>query len=274
VDFRFPGATGEVEDSELGPIPKGWRVGKVGDICEVNKNTIGKGDVFDHIEYIEISEVNRGAIGKTSIYSYGTEPSRAKRKLKHGDTVLSTVRPNRGAYFLALNPSSTLIASTGFAVFSPVAVPPSFLYLLLTSSEKLEYYGHVADGGAYPAINPNLIMDIDIVIPGEDALNDFQSVADSLFEKIDNNNRQSTTLAKIRDVLLPKLMNGEIPVGAGSKPALASAPKPARSVIHKPVLGLEPKDRAGLEPHDGAGLEPAPKAPNKHSRLWVQMVMK
>ncbi|MCK9295184.1 MAG: restriction endonuclease subunit S [Desulfobulbaceae bacterium] len=271
VNFRFPGATGEMEDvagcsmngAGLEPapmrlIPKGWRVGKVGDICEVNKNTIGKGDVFDHIEYIEISEVNRGAIGKTSIYSYGTEPSRAKRKLKHGDTVLSTVRPNRGAYFLALNSSSTLIASTGFAVFSPVAVPPSFLYLLLTSSEKLEYYGHVADGGAYPAINPNLIMDIDIVIPGEDALNDFQSVADSLFKKIDNNNRQSATLAKIRDVLLPKLMNGEIPVGAGSKPALASTPKPARSVIHKPVLGLEPKDRAGLEPQDRAGLEPAP----------------
>ena len=102
VDFRFPGATGEMQDSELGSIPKGWRVGKVGEICEVNKNTISKRNIFDHIEYIEISEVNRGVIGKTSIYAYGAEPSRAKRKLKHGDTVLSTVRPHRGAYFLAL----------------------------------------------------------------------------------------------------------------------------------------------------------------------------
>jgi type I restriction enzyme, S subunit len=212
VDFRFPGATGEMQDSELGPIPKGWRVGKVGEICEVNMNTISKRDIFDHIEYIEISEVNRGVIGKTSIYTYGAEPSRAKRKLKHGDTVLSTVRPHRGAYFLALNPSSNLIASTGFAVFAPTAVPPSFLYLLLTASEKLEYYGHVADGGAYPAINPNLIMDIDIVVPREDVLNDFQSVAESLFEEIDNNNHQSTILTQLRDALLPKLMSGEIEV--------------------------------------------------------------
>lgn len=34
VDFRYPGATGEMQDSELGPIPKGWRVGKLEDVCE------------------------------------------------------------------------------------------------------------------------------------------------------------------------------------------------------------------------------------------------
>ena len=76
----------------------------------------------------------------------------------------------------------------------------------------MEYYGHVADGGAYPAINPNLIMDIDIVVPCDNVLNVFQSVADSLFEEIDNNHHQSTILAKIRDSLLPKLMSGEIEV--------------------------------------------------------------
>jgi len=212
VDFHFPGATGEMQDSELGPIPKGWRVGKIGEICEVNKNTISKRDVFEQIEYLEISGVNRGVISKTTIYSYGAEPSRAKRKLSHGDTVLSTVRPNRGAYFLALNPSSTLIASTGFAVFSPITVPSSFLYLFLTASEQLEYYGHVADGGAYPAINSNLIIDIDLVVPSTDVLNDFQSIVESLFEALDNNNSQSTIIAQTRDVLLPKLMSGEIEV--------------------------------------------------------------
>lgn len=212
VDFHFPGATGEMQDSELGPIPKGWRVGKVGEICEVNKNSISKKDVFEYIKYIEISEVTKGIVGKTSIYPYGTEPSRAKRKLKHGDTVLSTVRPNRGSYFLALNPPPNLIASTGFAIFSPTKVPPSFLYLFLTSSEKLEYYGHVADGGAYPAINPGLIMDIDIIIPDNDALKLFLSVTDRLFQEIDNNHNQSSTLAQTRDTLLPKLMSGEIEV--------------------------------------------------------------
>lgn len=212
VDFRFPGATGEMQESELGLIPNGWRVGKVGDICEVNKNILSNRDDIERIEYVEISEVSRGVIGKTTSYFLGTEPSRAKRKLKHGDTALSTVRPNRGAYFLALNPLPSLIASTGFAVFSPRTVPFGFLYLLLTDAEKLEYYGHVADGGAYPAINPNLIMDMHIVIPSAGVLDDFQSVAASLFEEIDNNYHQSTILSKTRDSLLPKLISGEIEV--------------------------------------------------------------
>lgn len=220
VNFNFPGstslttggATGKMQDSELGPIPVGWRVGKVGELCEVNNNSISKNDQFDWIDYIEISQVSKGKIASVTRYSFGEEPSRAKRKLKQGDTVLSTVRPNRGSYFLALNPAETSIASTGFAVFSPTKVPFGFLYLLLTDSEKLEYYGHVADGAAYPAINPKLIMEMDIVIPEDCVLNDFHSVTEPIFYKMFFANQETETLAQIRDALLPKLMRGEIEV--------------------------------------------------------------
>ena len=212
VNFKFPGATGEMEESELGLIPTGWRVGKVRDLCEVNNNSITKNDQFNWIDYIEISQVSEGKIVGVTHYLFGEEPSRAKRKLKHGDTVLSTVRPNRGSYFLAINPPETFIASTGFAVFSPAKVPYSFLYLLLTDSEKLEYYGHVADGAAYPAINPNLIMEMDLVIPEDRILNQFHSVTESIFYKMFLAEQESQFLTQIRDNLLPKLMRGEIDV--------------------------------------------------------------
>jgi len=216
VEFNFPGATGETIDSELGMIPKGWKVGKVKELCNVNKNVITKKDNFDWIDYIEISEVAKGKIGNVSRYKYGEEPSRAKRKLNHGDTVLSTVRPNRGSFFLSINPPNTLIASTGFAVFSPTKAPYSFLYLLLTDPEKLEYYGHVADGAAYPAVNPNLIMDMDIVIPEDGILNRFHSIAEPILNTMIHNEQQSATLAALRDALLPKLMSGEMILNAVS----------------------------------------------------------
>lgn len=212
VDFNYPGATGELVDSELGMIPAGWRVGKVGDVCLVNSNSITKADNFDWIDYIEISQVNRGEIANITRYLFGEEPSRARRKLKHGDTVLSTVRPNRGAYFLAIDPPETSIASTGFAVFSPTKVPYGFLYLLLTDSEKLEYYGQVADGGAYPAINPNLIMDMDLVVPEDSILNQFHTITNSIFNKMSFAAQESQSLTQIRDILLPKFMSGEIEV--------------------------------------------------------------
>jgi hypothetical protein len=74
--------------------------------------------------------------------------------LRHGDTVLSTVRPDRGSYFLALNPPENRIASTGFAVLTPTKVPWSFLHAALTQPEVSDHLGHMADGGAYPCRAP------------------------------------------------------------------------------------------------------------------------
>ena len=210
VDFNFPGATGELVESELGPIPSGWRIGKIADLCDVNKNVITKKDKFEWVDYIEISEVSRGRVGNIARYNYEDAPSRARRKLQHGDIVLSTVRPNRGSFFLALDPPQNLIVSTGFAVFSPDKAPFSFLYLFLTDDEKLEFYGHVADGGAYPAINPNLIMEMDLVIPDDSLLDQFHSITEPILLSIAQNEQEAKSLAEIRDALLPKLMNGEI----------------------------------------------------------------
>ena len=104
VDFNFPGATGKMQDSDLGPIPREWRTGKVQEICEINRSVIAKRDHYDYVDYVEISAVSRGRIDNITRYKYGEEPSRAKRKLIHGDAVLSTVRPNRGSFFLAIDP--------------------------------------------------------------------------------------------------------------------------------------------------------------------------
>src|SRR5690606_4617426 len=183
VNFNFPGFDGELVDG----LPKGWRMGKVKDVCSVNSNTLSTKDVLEEIHYIEISEVDKGIIKNIKKYPRGEEPSRAKRKMMHGDTVLSTVRPNRGSYFISLFPSENLIASTGFAVFSPISVPFSFLYFFLTNSEQLEFYGKMADGAAYPAINQSVIMDMDVVIPPDEILEACHSVAGNSLIKRPNN---------------------------------------------------------------------------------------
>lgn len=208
VKFNFPGFDGEWVDG----LPKGWRKGKVSDVSLANSNTLSAKDKFDEIKYIEISEVNRGIINEISIYPRGEEPSRARRKLQHGDVVVSTVRPNRGSYFLALSPERNLIVSTGFAVFSPTKVPYSFLYTFLTSDENLDYYGRVADGGAYPAINPSVISEMEIIIPTKLILDSYHEVASGFFEKMKANLLQNQTLTTLRDTLLPRLMSGQIQV--------------------------------------------------------------
>jgi type I restriction enzyme S subunit len=194
---------------------QGGETKTVGEIAEINSWTLGKNDELDRIEYVEISEVSRGNIANLQIFERGKEPSRARRRLRHGDTVLSTVRPERGSYFLCLNPSPNLIASTGFAVVTPTKAPWSYVHAALTQPETFEQLGHLADGGAYPAIRPEVIEAWEIPWPDDAGkLEDFHRKCAPLYERAEHNRRESRTLAGLRDALLPKLLSGAVRVKA------------------------------------------------------------
>ena len=198
------------EDSEIGEIPDGWTLCTVNDLADVNARTLGQDDALDVIDYVEISKVMRGEVSEVTRYQRGTEPSRARRRLTHGDTVVSTVRPDRGAYFICLHPPETLIASTGFAVATPKKSLWAFLYAALTRPEIGEELGRLADGGAYPAVRPGVIGGLPLVAPRDRRIVDvFERIAQPLLEKAEANRIESRTLATIRDALLPKLLSGE-----------------------------------------------------------------
>ena len=200
-----------MQPSELGEIPVGWEVKLLSDLVEINSWTLSAKDELDQIDYVEISQVTRGDIGEVSSYTRGEEPSRAKRRLRHGDSVLSTVRPDRGAYFLALYPSKKMIASTGFAVLSGKVIPWSLLQAFITQNSVSIELGRLADGGAYPAVRPDVIGQFPLGIPmSGDLLEQFHSMCALLYEKADKNRQTSKSLHSIRDTLLPKLMSGEL----------------------------------------------------------------
>jgi type I restriction enzyme S subunit len=198
-------------DATQSSLPKGWRYAAIAELCEINSWTLGKGDQLDRIEYVEISEVMRGNIANIQSYERGEEPSRARRRLRHGDTVLSTVRPDRGAYFLCLNPSPNLIGSTGFAVLTPTKAPWSFIHAALTQADVFEFLGQQADGGAYPAVRPEIIGALEVAWPNSlELVEEFHRVCAPLYQRAELNRQESRTLAALRDALLPKLLSGEI----------------------------------------------------------------
>ena len=207
----FPAEMDEVEGRE---VPKGWRVGRISEVAHINREILKKDDPLNRVDYVEISAVLRGEISEVVEYMRGTEPSRARRRLRHGDTVLSTVRPDRQAYFLTLNPSETLIASTGFAVLSPKReIFWPFVFASVTQGEVFIQLGQAADGGAYPAINAAVIGDLEICMP--DQIKIFQAffeLAAPLLSQSDRLRDESAHLASLRDALLPRLLSGEVDV--------------------------------------------------------------
>jgi type I restriction enzyme S subunit len=195
-----------VENEEVGD----WEVGILGDVIKVNERSISKYHPHNEIEYIDISSVTTGHLEGTTPYSLIDAPSRARRLVNHGDTIWSTVRPNRRSYLFISNPKENLVVSTGFAVLTPIEISPSFIYFWVTTDEFVDYLVSNADGSAYPAVLPERFAEAEIHLPPKAMLESFENLAGSMLARIEQNEIESRTLASLRDSLLPKLMRGEV----------------------------------------------------------------
>lgn len=201
-------------DSELGPTPEGWEIGVLGHNCEINRQSVRKGEIEGEIEYIDIASVTVGHLDSVARYDFDDAPSRARRRIRHGDTLWSCVRPNRRSFLFIHNPPSSRLASTGFAVLSPGRFGPAFLYSLVTRPEFVDYLVANADGSAYPAVRADHFAVAPVVVPDAAAVEAFDRAAMPLRDLIAANDAEAMTLAETRDALLPKLLSGEVRVAA------------------------------------------------------------
>jgi type I restriction enzyme S subunit len=86
------------------------------------------------------------------------------------------------------------------------------VYLAVTAPENIAQLSHLADGGAYPAVRPNVILDTYAILPDRALINVFANATKPMMARTAANERESRTLAALRDTLLPKLISGEVRV--------------------------------------------------------------
>lgn len=197
------------EDSELGEIPKGWEDGTLADFSSLNPEAWSKKTRPSIINYVDLSNTKWGRIEAVTTYTQHDAPSRAQRILRPLDTIVGIVRPGNGSY--AFISDEGLTSSTGFAVLRPLkTMYAEFVYFAATTTENIETLSHLADGGAYPAVRPEVVAATLCIHPGDDVLGRFSRITKPLLEKIAENERESRTLAALRDTLLPELISGEI----------------------------------------------------------------
>lgn len=199
-------------DSRLGPIPEDWEVGRLGENCEINALSVKQGDINANIEYIDISSVTVGRLDSVRIVPYSDAPSRARRRVRHGDTIWSCVRPNHRSYLFIHTPPDHRIVSTGFAVLSPRSFGPSLLHQLTIQPEFVEYLVANADGSAYPAVRPDHFEVADVIVPPSSIREAFEAITMPCRDHVAFSDRECEKLSALRDYLLPKLLNGEVRV--------------------------------------------------------------
>ena len=210
----FDGHTGLV-DSELGPIPKGWKVSPLPDIIQVNPRTkLRKGTTATYVEMSVLSTT-----GPTVERTASREFKGGGSKFALGDTLLARITPclenGKTALVDFLAEGEVAFGSTEFIVLRPtVGFSPEFVYCLARSEELRQFaINNMTGSTGRQRVPPDSLRSFGVAVPeSPESVHRFSEVAAPMFARISANARQSRTLTELRDTLLPKLISGEIRV--------------------------------------------------------------
>ena len=164
-------------------LPSAWRVEPLKHHVQINARTLGENTPADlEIDYIDIGTVDGvGRIGELTRHRFDNAPSRARRIVRNGDTLVSTVRTYLRAITYVSSADGNLICSTGFAVLSPGPdFDPRFLGYWMRSDPVVDEIVARSTGVSYPAVAPSEIGSLPIPVL---QLADQRAIADYLDEK-------------------------------------------------------------------------------------------
>ena len=163
----------------IGDIPESWNVKPLKYLAKCNQDVLLETTAPDYsFRYVDIGSVTyeRGITGYQEL-RFEDSPSRARRKVSVGDTIISTVRTYLKAIAI-ISDSENVIVSTGFAVYTPdKAIYPQYLYYFCKSEGFVQEIDKNSYGIAYPAINTDLLSRICIAYP---CYEEQQAIADFL----------------------------------------------------------------------------------------------
>ena len=215
VDFE-PFKDGEFVDSELGMIPKGWRVVCLDEICDVvgggtpsksnPKYYCNNGISWITPKDLSITHAKFTSKGEIDITDNGYSNSSAK--LMPCGSVLFSSRAPIGYISIA---TRNLCTNQGFKSLVPKIAGTCFLYLYL--KENTNAIESQASGSTFKEASGSLIKAQKAIIPNDlQILNKFEETSNSIFESQKNLENQICLLQTLRDSLLPRIMSGELKI--------------------------------------------------------------
>lgn len=202
VDFE-PFQDGEFVESELGPIPKGWRVGSVADIVNLHDS-----------KRIPLSGAQRQRMEKKIYPYYGAASlmDYVENYIFDGIYLLlgedGTVMDDKGypilqyvwGKFWVNNHAHVLTGKCGYSVES--------LYLLFLNTPVKS----IVTGAVQAKISQSNLKAIQVIVPSQEVLDKFNELIQPYFSMIRQKGEENKRLENLRDTLLTKLMNGEIDI--------------------------------------------------------------
>ena len=237
---------------DLSELPDGWRMVRLGDVSEVNRSNWDLGD-SESIRYLDLTAVTApGRLSSPKEIAALDAPSRARRRVRSGDILVSTVRPNLRGFARVRCAADNLVASTGFAVVTPLEdVDGSLLFHHVMTHRFARYLANATTGQAYPAVRPSDVASYGLPLPPLSEQRGIAAVLDAIDEAIERTEAVISATERLRDALLHDLLTRGVPgwhTEWRTVPGLGSVPADWQVVRLKEILVLDQPGAWGDEP--------------------------
>jgi type I restriction enzyme, S subunit len=195
--------------SELGPIPRGWEVGKFMDVAKQHRLTVKPEEQEPDTPYIGLADMPQRAIALAE-WGHASDATSAKAQFVENDFLFGKLRP----YFkkVGVAPCDGVCSSDIIVVRPKENQWYGYTLGVLTLDAFIDFTTAVSTGTRMPRVSWKAMAGYDLAIPPKERAEEFDAFVRPTVERIKANTWESRTLAALRDTLLPKLISGEIRV--------------------------------------------------------------
>jgi type I restriction enzyme S subunit len=201
--------------SPLGEIPVGWHVGRVSDLMRLSRDALlpdsRPDELFDHYSIPAFDE------GRVPRIEAGQDIKSSKLTVPPLSVLLSKLNPHIPRVWLpSITGDRTAVCSTEFLVLNPIEgeTTREYLFGLLTSKGFQETFASLVTGttGSHQRVRPESFLAMQVPVAPKSVIRHYTELSAPLHSQVSTNLAESSTLAAIRDALLPKLLSGQIRV--------------------------------------------------------------
>lgn len=207
----FAAIPSTLQDSPLGPVPEGWEVGTMGDVCTQRREQIAPKVTDGETPYIGLEHMPRRDI---ALSDWGTAASvtSSKFRFRRGDVLFGKLRP----YFHKVGPAPfDGVCSTDIVVLYPKQPEyAAWLLMLVSSDEFVAHSDRSSAGTKMPRTNWKDMAAFGTTVPPSQPASGYQDQVGPMLDLIIASIHESRRLAALRDYLLPRLLSGNVRVSS------------------------------------------------------------
>lgn len=221
VDFEFPNENGEpykssggeMVDSEVGEMPRGWKVGKLTDVIKISTKTVDPRKMGETI--LEHYSIPAFDASKYPVFEVASSIKSNKFIVEKSCFLISKLNPAKKRHWRPLCVSDNAVCSTEFMVYYSLNIHHLDFYYYLLNDNRFSNFLNIMSSGSTNSrqrVTPSLTFDYTFAYPPDIQIERFVDIASIISMQLKRNTLEVQTLKSLRDTLLPKLMSGEIRV--------------------------------------------------------------